>query len=195
MCAVTSATVSFPPVKRMAKFLTPQRSAKNSVCPGNLNPTSYIRALWIGPVTIASSSPRRTRVTASSSAAAAARAVSCVGWPNEHLGYLPMILYWADFATRPDFKARSTISGPMPAQSPRVIPIRSFFLLMLLLVIVIEFARWRTSVVATDRDIVPRCPDAAARHPYYHAARPVQWIRWLERLDELLRRASGSEMS
>src|SRR6266487_1354670 len=76
-----------------------------------------------------------------------------------------MTTYSAESGTRPDFKARSTISGPMPAQSPSVIPVRSFFLLMLLPVIVIEFARWRTSVVATGRDIVPRCPDAAARHP------------------------------
>src|SRR5437667_4121521 len=82
---------------------------------------------------------------------AAARAVSVVGWPNEHLGYLPIILYSADFATRLDFKARSTISGPMPAQSPSVTPIRSFSLLMLLPVIVIEFAQPRTSVVATGR--------------------------------------------
>jgi hypothetical protein len=51
----------------------------------------------------------------------------------------------------------------MPAQSPSVIPIRSFFPLMLLPVIVIEFAHSRTSVVATGRDIAPRCPDAAAR--------------------------------
>jgi len=35
MCVVTSATVIFPPVKHIAKFLTPQRSAKNSVCPGS----------------------------------------------------------------------------------------------------------------------------------------------------------------
>ena len=35
----------FPPVKHIAKFFTPQRSAKNSVCPGNLKPASYIRAL------------------------------------------------------------------------------------------------------------------------------------------------------
>src|SRR5207244_7351165 len=82
---------------------------------------------------------------------AAARAVSVVGWPNEHLAYLPIILYSADFATRLDFKARSTISGPMPAQSPSVTPIRSFSLLMLLPVIVIEFAQPRTSVVATGR--------------------------------------------
>jgi hypothetical protein len=42
---VTSATVIFPPVKHIAKFLMPQRSAKNSVCPANLKPASYIRAL------------------------------------------------------------------------------------------------------------------------------------------------------
>src|SRR5437867_971013 len=45
MWVVTSATVIFPPVRHIAKLLTPQRSAKNSVCPGNLKPASYIRAL------------------------------------------------------------------------------------------------------------------------------------------------------
>jgi hypothetical protein len=76
----------------------------------------------MGPVTTASSSPRRANVTASSSAAAAARAVSTVGCPNEQSGYLPMILYSADFGTRSQFNPRSTISGPIPAQSPSVIP-------------------------------------------------------------------------
>src|SRR6266567_7165768 len=78
----------------------------------------------MGPVTTASSSPRRASVTASSSAAAAARAVSMVGCPKEQSGYLPTILYSADFGMRPDFSARSTISGPMPARSPSVIPMR-----------------------------------------------------------------------
>src|SRR5207247_3621768 len=45
MWVVTSPTVIFPPVRHIAKFLTPQRAAKNSVCPGNLKPASYIRAL------------------------------------------------------------------------------------------------------------------------------------------------------
>src|SRR5438093_405829 len=78
----------------------------------------------MGPVTTASSSPRRASVTASSSAAAAARAVSRVGCPKEQSGYLPTILYSADFGTRSAFSARSTISGPIPAQSPSVIPTR-----------------------------------------------------------------------
>ena len=36
MCVVTSATVIFPPVRSMAKFSTPKRVAKNSVCPAKL---------------------------------------------------------------------------------------------------------------------------------------------------------------
>jgi len=40
---------------------------------------------------------------------------------------------------RPDFRARSTISGPIPAQSPSVIPIR-FGVLPLMLVSLIDFA-------------------------------------------------------
>src|SRR6266704_5986798 len=90
---------------------------------------------------MASNSPRRASVTASSSEAAAARAVSAVGCPEVQSGYLPMILYSAEFGSRSDFRARSTISGPIPAQSPSVIPIHGFFLLLLLLmlVIVIEF--------------------------------------------------------
>src|SRR5262249_50774494 len=82
---------------------------------------------------MASMSPRRVRVTASSSAAAAARAVSGVGWANEHSGDLPISLYSAEFGSRSDFRARSTISGPIPAQSPNVIPIRGFLLVVLML--------------------------------------------------------------
>src|SRR6202011_1029312 len=61
---------------------------------------------------------------ASSRAAAAARAVSGVGSPNEQPGYLPTILYSAALDKHPDLSAASTISGPIPAQSPRVMPIR-----------------------------------------------------------------------
>src|SRR4029077_16698142 len=141
MCAVTSATVSFPPVKHIAKFFTPQRSEKNSVCPGNLKPISYIRALWTGPVTMASNSPRRASVTASSSAAAAARAVSGVGSPGLQFGCRPRTTYSVESGTRPDFRASSTISGPIPAQSPSVMPMRGFGVLVLMLVIVTEFVR------------------------------------------------------
>ena len=49
-----------------------------------------------------------------------------------------MILYSADFGTRSDLSARSTISGPIPAQSPSVMPILGF-LLVLMLVIAIDF--------------------------------------------------------
>src|SRR5712691_338043 len=86
---------------------------------------------------MASSSLRRASVTASSSAAAAARAVSGVGTPGLQLGCLPRITYSIDSGTRPDFRASSTISGPIPAQSPSVMPMRGFVVLML--VIVIEF--------------------------------------------------------
>src|SRR5205823_15036676 len=82
-------------------------------------------------------SPRRASVTASSSAAAAARAVSAVGSPGLQFGCRPRTTYSVELETRPDFRASSTISGPIPAQSPSVIPMRGFVLLML--VIVIEF--------------------------------------------------------
>src|SRR6516225_1302347 len=84
------------------------------------------------------SSPRRASVTASSSAAAAARAVSGVGCPGLQFGWRPMTTYSVESGTRPDFKASSTISGPIPAQSPSVIPMRQFVVLLLMLVIVIE---------------------------------------------------------
>src|ERR1700704_3128498 len=63
-------------------------------------------------------------VAASSRDAAAARAVAGVDSPNEQSGYLPIILYSAALDKRPDLSAASTISGPIPAQSPRVMPIR-----------------------------------------------------------------------
>jgi hypothetical protein len=50
-------------------------------------------------------------------------------------------MYSVESGTRPDFRASSTISGPIPAQSPSVMPMR-FGILVLMLVIVIElFAR------------------------------------------------------
>src|SRR6266446_6985215 len=94
---------------------------------------------------MASSSPRRASVTASSSAAAAARAVSGVGTPGLQFGCRPRSTYSVESGTRPDFRASSTISGPIPAQSPSVMPMRGFVVLMLLLVIVIEFAQSSTS--------------------------------------------------
>src|SRR6476469_6232596 len=92
---------------------------------------------------MASSSPRRASVTASSSAAAAARAVSAVGSPGLQLGCRPRTTYSVESGTRPDFRASSTISGPIPAQSPSVMPTRGFvvLLILLMLVIVIEFVR------------------------------------------------------
>src|SRR6476619_6178784 len=89
---------------------------------------------------MASSSPRRASVTASSSAAAAARAVSAVGSPGLQFGCRPRTTYSVESGTRPDFRASSTISGPIPAQSPSVMPTRGFVVL-LMLVIVIEFVR------------------------------------------------------
>src|SRR5256885_4210523 len=50
----------------------------------------------------------------------------------------PRSTYSVDSGTRPDFKASSTISGPIPAQSPSVMPIRGFVVLLLMLVIVIR---------------------------------------------------------
>ena len=50
-----------------------------------------------------------------------------------------MTTYSVESATRPDFRASSTISGPIPAQSPSVMPMRGFVVLLLMLVIVIEF--------------------------------------------------------
>src|SRR4051794_18458391 len=81
-------------------------------------------ALWIGPVTTASIAPFSASVAASSIAATAARAVSGFGGPNEQVGSLPMIWYSAALESLPDLSAASTISGPMPAQSPSVMPIR-----------------------------------------------------------------------
>src|SRR6516165_2106155 len=86
---------------------------------------------------MALSSPRRASVTASSSAAAAARAVSVVGSPGLQLGWRPMTTYSVESGMRPDRRASSTISGPMPAQSPSVTPMRRFFVLLLMLAIVI----------------------------------------------------------
>src|SRR6476620_5410190 len=88
---------------------------------------------------MASNSPRRASVTASSSAAAAARAVSGVGTPGLQFGCRPRKTYSVESGTRPDFSASSTISGPIPAQSPSVMPMRGFVVLKL--VIVIEFVR------------------------------------------------------
>src|ERR1044072_5608759 len=84
---------------------------------------------------MASNSPRRASVTASSNAAAAARALSAVGFPGRAPGYLPMTVLSTVRAMRLEFRARSTISGPIPAQSPRVIPMRG---VLLVLMIVIE---------------------------------------------------------
>src|SRR4029077_6262515 len=100
---------------------------------------------------MASSSPRRASVTASSSAAAAARAVSTVGSPGFQFGCRPITTYFAEFGIRPDFRARSTISGPIPAQSPSVIPMRKL-LLVLILVIVIESAQSSTNRIRRSRE-------------------------------------------
>src|ERR671919_968358 len=79
---------------------------------------------------MASSLPRPTSVTASSSAAAAARAVSGVGSPGLHFGCRPRTTYSVESGTRLDFRASSTISGPIPAQSPSVMPMRGFVVLV-----------------------------------------------------------------
>src|SRR6266404_2916800 len=76
----------------------------------------------MGPVATASILPRRASVTASSSAAAAARLVSTVASPNEQSGYFPMMTYSAVVGRAFDLSAARITSGPMPAQSPSVIP-------------------------------------------------------------------------
>jgi hypothetical protein len=45
-----------------------------------------------------------------------------------------MILYSADRGIRADFSARSTISGPMPAESPSVMPMRGLRRVLVLLI-------------------------------------------------------------
>jgi hypothetical protein len=49
-------------------------------------------------------------------------------------GCLPMRTYSAEPGRRSDLKARSTISGPIPAQSPSVIPIRGFVLVLMIVI-------------------------------------------------------------
>src|SRR5262245_42360789 len=88
---------------------------------------------------MASSSPRRASVTASSDLVAAERAVSGVGMPGLQFGCRPRTTYSVESGTRPDFRASSTISGPIPAQSPSVMPMRGFVVRLLMQVIVIEF--------------------------------------------------------
>jgi hypothetical protein len=51
--AVTKATVIRPPVRHIAKSLTPHRCAKNSVCPGNTKPALCRIFFETGPVTTA----------------------------------------------------------------------------------------------------------------------------------------------
>src|SRR5207237_10783659 len=89
---------------------------------------------------------RSRQVPDPSRAPAIACLVSMVGLPNEQSRYLPMTLCPAESERSPDFSARSTISGPIPAQSPSVIPRRSF-LLALMLVIVIESYTNRARVI------------------------------------------------
>ena len=50
---------------------------------GNGNPASYMRALWMGPVTTASISLPRASLATSSRAACATHAPAGVGWPGE----------------------------------------------------------------------------------------------------------------
>src|SRR5207245_10946567 len=104
-----------------------------------------------GPVWFPLRSWRRARVTASARAAAVARAVLLVGTPGLQPGCRPMRTYSTESGTRPDFRARSTISGPMPAQSPSVIPMRGLFVLMLVLLIVIEPAQSSTSAIRSKK--------------------------------------------
>ena len=83
---MTSATVSFPPVSNIAKFFTPQRSAKNSVCPGKpksdlVHPRLMDRTGHNGINLTAE------RESGAFSSARAAWAVSWVGWPSKQLAF------------------------------------------------------------------------------------------------------------
>ena len=59
--------------------------------------------------------------------------------------------YSVESGTRPDFRGSSTISGPIPAQSPSVMPMRGFVVLVLMLVIVIEFVHSGTNRIGPTK--------------------------------------------
>src|SRR5262249_3572160 len=64
-----------------------------------------------------------------------------------------MTTYSVESGTLPDFRASSTISGPIPAQSPSVIPMRRLLVLLLillfLLVILVELIYSITSALTS----------------------------------------------
>ena len=82
-----------------------------------------------------------------------------------------MIWYSAARAMRLDFRASSTISGPIPAQSPSVMPMRGF----VMLVTVVEPNQLRTSAVRADREVALRCLPKA-----FGTARPVDQLKCLD---------------
>src|ERR1044071_4247135 len=90
---------------------------------------------------------------------------------------------------RPDFRASSTISGPIPAQSPSVMPMRGFIVLLLMLVIVIElFNRARARLRARARAGVNQTLNVQL--PSIASGRPTL-IDQLKRLDEGLLAQAG----
>ena len=107
----------FPPVKHIAKFFTPQRSAKIPFARRNLKPAVGHPGLV-----------NRTRYDGIEFAAARQRygffkcrrcgaAVSTVGSPNEQSGYFPMMLYSA--ADRADVLTSSASSNNLPVRCRR----------------------------------------------------------------------------
>ena len=124
--AVTSATVSPPPVRHIAKFSTPARAAKNSVWPGKWQPTSCRPFFETGPVTTACHFPETRFFAAVSRASTAARADSFVGDP----GLWPDISPTTSNSKSPgrswEANAARMTSGPMPAGSPDVMPMVGF---------------------------------------------------------------------
>ena len=103
---VTSATVSFPPVRSMAKFFTPQRVGKKFGLAGKLE-ADLVHARLVDRaghdrVDFAAAGER----DASSKAPRAARAVSAVGWPNDNRHVLPMTSIFGGFGQLPGSRAR-----------------------------------------------------------------------------------------
>ena len=121
-CAVARTTVSGPPVRHMAKFSTPARVAKNSVCPGKGKPRAWREALWTGPVTTPWMVPSCRSRAASSRASHAACAEEGVGCPGGCPSARPMRRKSTPPGSPGSARQRVMSSGPIPAGSPMVIP-------------------------------------------------------------------------
>ena len=116
---------SFPPVSNMAKFSTPQRRGKKFGLPRKLEPDFVHARLVDRPghhgLDLAGNAPARFF----EGLQRRLRGLRCsgVGLPNEQSTDSPITRYSA-FGRRPEASAARTISGPMPAGSPRVMPMR-----------------------------------------------------------------------